>query len=291
VIFSPRDHALRETKEIRVRRILIALGIGLVGLFVQSGCQSSNTPAPAPARVPTVNERVMEGSINESKPLPPQGREDLPPPPFDDVPLVNQEAPETQRYVTAYNQVGHPRILVWVQQPGAGQYDEAAARSIDYAAMENILTDWLSAGGRVAVISPQAARQSLDPNQMRDLNSGQPARPQEISDRLHADVLVLVQAQPTRQSGVGPAVRLVAEATNLRGAESLGQAVVDVLPPLDKPQINKYTRFVARKLMDGMTANWSSFGAPQSFPPGPAEQPGAGSPSTQPSAPATNPNQ
>jgi len=266
-----------------VQRILSTLGIGIVGMCVQAGCQSSNSPAPAPARVPAMNERVMDGGMDQPKPLPPQESEDLPPPPFEDVPLVNQEAPEEARYVAAYNQVGHPRILVWVTQRSARwQYDEAAARAIDYAAMENILTDWLSAGGRVAVISPQAARQSLEPNQVNDLNSGQPARPQDISDRLHADILVLVQAQPTRQSGVGPAVRLVAEATNLRGAESLGQAVVDVLPPLDKPQINKYTRFIARKLMDGMTANWSSFGPPQAVPPvgvaPPATQPAPGTP-------------
>ena len=271
-----------------MRRILSALGIGIIGICVQSGCQSDRTPPPSPARVPETNERVMDSGVGQSKPLPPQDRDELPPPPFEDVPLVNQEAPEEARYVAAYNQVGHPRILVWVtHRPGSWQYDEAAARSIDYAAMENILTDWLSAGGRVAVISPQAARQALDPNQVQDLNSGQPTRPQDISDRLHADILVLVQAQPTRQSGAGPAVRLVAEATNLRGAESLGQAVVDVLPPLDKPQINKYTRFIARKLMDGMTANWMSFGAPQSITPGP-EQPGFVPPATQPATTAPN---
>lgn len=277
-----------------MHRILSALGIGVIGICFQAGCQNDRTPAPAPARVPGMNERVMESDADQSKPLPRPARDDLPPPPFEDVPLVNQEAPEAARYVAAYNQVGRPRILVWVtQRPAAGQYDEAAARSIDYAAMENILTDWLSADGRVAVISPQAAREALDPRQVRDLNSGQTRLAQDAADRLHADILVLVQAEPTRQSGVGPAVRLVAEATNVKGAESLGQAVVDVLPPLDKPQINKYTRFIARKLMDRMTANWTSFGEQQAAPAAPQQAPGVAPPASEPAtgAPATAPNE
>lgn len=277
-----------------MQRILSALGIGMIGICLQAGCQSDRTPPPAPARVPGMNERVMENDADQFKPLPRPARDDLPPPPFDDVPLVNQEAPEAARYVAAYNQVGRPRILVWVtQRPAFGQYDEAAARSIDYAAMENILTDWLSADGRVAVISPQAARQALEPQQVRDLNSGQTRPAQDVADRLHADVLVLVQAEPTRQSDVGPAVRLVAEATNVKGAESLGQAVVDVLPPLDKPQINKYTRFIARKLMDRMTANWTSFGEQQQGAPAPPQQPGVVPPATEPATgtPANLPNQ
>ena len=36
------------------------------------------------------------------------------------------------------------------------------------------------------------------------------------------------------------------------------RAAVDVQPPLDKLQANKYTRFLARKLMDGMTTTWSA---------------------------------
>jgi hypothetical protein len=219
----------------------------------------------------------------------PDARDDLPSPPFNDVPLVSQEAPETARYVDAYNRVGRPRLLVWVtQRPGWGRYDEAAARDIDYAAMENVLTDWLAAGGKVAVISPVAARQTLDAQQVRDLDSGHPARPQEISDRLRADVLVLIEAQPTRQSSDGPMLRLVADATNLRGVESIGRAVVDVPPPLDKPRINDYTRFVARKLMDGMASSWNQFGGAP--PPPPPDAGNAPPPATQPAPGATEPN-
>ncbi|MGH3422115.1 MAG: hypothetical protein ACRDOD_21280, partial [Streptosporangiaceae bacterium] len=264
-------------KEFRVRRILNGVGIGLVALVVQSGCQSDRVPPPAPARVPGPGERRMSDAGETAKPLP-AVRDDVPPPPFNDVPLVSQEAPEVPRYVEAYDKVGHPRIVVWVAHPPAGQaYDEVAARAIDYAALETILTDWLSAGGRVAVIAPEAARQALNPQQAQDLDTGHPAPSQQIGDRLKADVLVLVQAEPTRQNDNGPALRLVADASNLRGGESIGRAVVDVPPPLDKPQINKYTRFVARKLMADMSNSWTSFGG---------APPAAAQPEP---APATNP--
>jgi len=245
-----------------VTRMLCLLGLGLL-----AGCQSDYAPPPAPARVPGQYERRMTTDW-QAKPLPGPSRDDLPPPPFADEPLVSQEAPETPRFVGAYQKVGQPRILVWVMHAaGEGFYDEAAARSIDYDAIETILTDWLSAGGKVAVIAPEAARQALSPQQAQDLNTGHAVNGQEIADRLRADVLVLIKAQPTRQSGQGPAVRLVADASNLKGGESIGRAVVDVPPPLDKPQINTYTRFLARKLMSDMTGSWISFGAPEAPPP------------------------
>jgi hypothetical protein len=127
--------------------------------------------------------------------------------------------------------------------------------------MQTILTDWLACGGRVAVVSPEAARQALNPQQAHNLDSGQGVNGKEFSDRIRADVLVSVRAEVTRQSGNGPAIRFIAEASNLAGGESLGRAVVDVPPPLDKPQINTYTRFVARKLMQDMTSAWTAFGA------------------------------
>ena len=58
-------------------------------------------------------------------------------------------------------EVGSPRLLVWVAHENQAGYDEVAARAIDYAAMQTILTDWFSSGGAVSVISSQAARQSL----------------------------------------------------------------------------------------------------------------------------------
>jgi len=80
----------------------------------------------------------------------------------------------------------------------------------------------------------------------------------EIAKQLGTDVLVQVQARPTRQTPNGLEVRLIAEALNIDGGDSIGRAVVDVPPPLEKRTLNKYTRYVARKLMDDMTYAWSA---------------------------------
>ncbi len=137
-----------------------------------------------------------------------------------------------------------------------GEYDDAWAKSLDYQAMENILTDWLSASGQVTVMSPLLVRQRLTDQQVAELQSGRPQVMSQLAQQLDADVLVQVQAHPTRQTREGLTVRLVAEAINIRGGQSIGRAVVDVPPPLEKVQLNKYTRFVARKLMDGMIGAW-----------------------------------
>ena len=238
-----------------------ALNFALVVLAVLAGCTShDNTPAPPPARVPGRDEVRASEDARFAKPLPEQTHEDPLAPPFNDVPLVSQHAPETPAFVEAYHRVGSPRLLVWVAHEDQAGYDEVAARAIDYAAMQAILTDWFSSGGAVAVISSQAARQALGAT-AQALDSGQNVNGKEVADRTRADVLIAIRAQPTRQSAGGPEVRLVAEASNLNGGESIGRAVVDVPPPLDKPQLNTYTRFLARKLMKDMTGSWTAFGS------------------------------
>jgi hypothetical protein len=301
--------------------VVLAAGAALAGGV---GCADRREPEPRsriverPVRVP-VRER------EEDKPLPDQARSQVPPPPYDDVPLVNQRPPEQRAFVDAYDAVGRPRILVFVnrtlegeivpvnpEEPlvsversrtsrgdvriesrdsvrrddyyrrddrdrdaryeargpaevrdrvdvylRPGEYDEADARALDYEAMENILTDWLAADGRVEVVSPVMGRQRLTDEQVKDLQSGRPRVMGEIARQLDADVLVQVQAHPTRQTLRGLEVRVIAEAINVgRGGQSVARAVVEVPPPLDKPQLNKYTRFLARKLMDGMTGSW-----------------------------------
>lgn len=144
-----------------------------------------------------------------------------------------------------------------------GQYDEVQAKALDYEAIENILTDWLASNGQVTVISPIMARQKLTPEQVKELESGLPQVLSEIAQQLGVDVLVQAQARPTRQSFDGLHVRLIAEAINIKGGDSVARAVVDIKPPLDKPQINTFTRYVARKLMDDMTGAWSNAPAPE----------------------------
>lgn len=140
-----------------------------------------------------------------------------------------------------------------------GEYDEVDARALDYEAMENILTDWLAADGSVEIVSPVMARQRLTDEQVKDLQAGRPQASGEVARQLDADVLVQIQARPTRQTLRGLEVRVIAEAIDVgRGGRSIARAVVEVPPPLDKPQLNKYTRFLARKLMDGMTGSWEA---------------------------------
>ena len=104
------------------------------------------------------------------------------------------------------------------------------------------------------------------------MQQGRPQVLSEVARQLGADVLVQVQAHPTKQTQQGLEVRIIAEAMNTRDGQSLARAVVDVPPPLDKPQINEYTRFLARKLMDQMTETWS-VPPPPAPPPPPAASP------------------
>jgi hypothetical protein len=318
-----------------VRHILLIAGMALAAGGLSVGC-ADNSPPPPRVIAPPVDEAQVQNA-QEIKPLPPPPAvSELPPPAFDDQPLVSQRPPEERAFVSAYEQVGKPRILVFVNRTlegqivpvnpneplvtvqhtqeanGAvtsdsqhtasrygywydshhdssshfqssgpakytettdiylqpGQYDEAAAKSLDYEAVENILTDWIGAGGRVAIVSPTMARQRLTDEQLKDLQSNRPRMLGEVARELDADILIQVQIHPSTQTDAGLGFRMIAEAINVRGGESIARAVVDIPPPLDKPTINKYTRFVARKLMDGMTGSWESFGGrPDSGPP------------------------
>jgi hypothetical protein len=143
-----------------------------------------------------------------------------------------------------------------------GEYDAVAAARIDYDAVENIMTDWLAAGGKVTIVSPK-----LTQAQTASLQQGERNMLQDLSKNGSIDVLIQVQAKPTKQTPAGLELRLIAEAINTRGGESLARAVVDVPPPLDKPAVNEYTRFLARKVMSDLSRTWT---APQ---PAPREEP------------------
>jgi hypothetical protein len=295
--------------------VKLLTALGAAGLLA-AGCRDQTPPPPRAEMPPVGTYTNVRGG--QPKPLPPQGDGRLPPPPFDDVPLLRQEAPEQAAFVQTYNGVGSPRISLFVNRtfegkivpttedrlvegrvntrestgdvkvetrrgrldpygrpldesvdkfestgPGkivdrdekflaAGEYDEASARRIDYDAIENVMTDWIASGGRVTVVSPR-----LTEAQRRKLQAGEGNALQDLGKE-NTDVLIQVQAKPTRQTPAGLEVRLIAEAINTNGGESLGRAFVDVPPPLDKPILNDSTRFLARKLMADMTAAWQA---------------------------------
>ena len=266
-----------------MRKLALAL-LMIFGCAIQSGCRDASpevqrVPTPAPGHDTGRNE------YDHPKPLP--GHDESAqrgPTPFYDEPLVVDIPPEAKAFVDTYKQVGKPRIVVFVNRgldgqilpvtdPGRyhtaretylqpGQYDEAKATHIDYDMMELLLADWMSADNQTTIISPQTVHRQLTEQEQRDLQAGKPAALGELGKRLDADVLIQVQAKPTRQTLEGLDLRVIAEAINIKGGESLARAAVDVQPPLDKIQTNRYTRFLARKLMDGMTNSWAAPAAP-----------------------------
>jgi hypothetical protein len=241
--------------------------------------QRVSTPAPG-------QDTTRTTDYDRAKPLP--GAEETGvsgPTPFHDAPLVVDTPPEAKAFVDVYRQVGKPRMVIFVNRgldgqilpvvdPGKyttanetylrpGQYDEAKAKQIDYEMMEVLLADWMSADNKVAIISPTTVHRQLTEQEQRDLQAGKPQALTDVGKRLDADVLIQVQAKPTRQTlDGGLELRVIAEAINIKGGESLARAAVDVQPPLDKVQTNRYMRFLARKLMDGMTTTWSAPSAP-----------------------------
>jgi hypothetical protein len=266
--------------------------VGIVLGGAVAGCSNDYGPRyveRVPVAAPGAPEYRME--YERPRPMPEQsGRFDreLPPePPFYDEPLVSQRTPEQTRFEQAYRGVGRPRITVFVNRtlegeivqtgdarpdyrdrrdPHRRQYDEAQARSIDYTAMENILTDFLACQGAVEIISPTVARQRLTDEQVKDLQARRPQAMREVAQQLDTDVLIHVSAQPTRQTPEGLEIRLVGEALNVKGGQQVGRTVVDIPPPMEKATLNRYTRFVARKLMADMTQNWTSADAPGARP-------------------------
>src|SRR5207247_6468446 len=100
-------------------------------------------------------------------------------------------------------------------------------------AVRSGLSDWLACSGRVAMVAASTAKDAEE----------------------NADVVVKIQAL-VHSSRQDPRLRLLAEASNTKDRVSIGRAYVDVPPPLEKPQIDRYTRWLSRKLMDEMTAAW-----------------------------------
>jgi hypothetical protein len=261
--------------------------VGLALVACHLGCRDNSPETP---RVPVAAPgRDSQPLYEPGKPLPAEARDpqQLGPAPFSDDPLVIDIPAEAKAFVDVYKQVGKPRIVVFVNRGldgqilpvtdagryqtskdiylRPGQYDEVRAKQIDYEMMEVLLADWMSADNKVTILSPHTVHRQLTEQQQKDLQAGNPQALNDVGRHLDADVLIQVQAKPTRQTLEGLEVRVIAEAINIKGGESLARAAVDVQPPLDKIQTNRYTRFLARKLMDGMTSTWST--------PAPAKKP------------------
>lgn len=261
------------------------------------GCQS-DAPPPARVDVPADTQASHVRYHPQPKPVyvdPPQA--DIPLP-IDDPPLITQAPAEQTQYLEAYERVGRPRIVVFVNrtvdgsiintaesmpmtsirtsdqtgQSGQGDqanqgssydvylppgtYDEAKVRAIDYEAIELVMGDLLAANGRVKLISPSMARNKLTDSQIKQIQSGEPVALRAIAETLSTDVLIQVQARPTRQTKNGLDVRVLAEAIDVATGQSLARAFVDVPPPLTKTTLQKYSRYLSRKLMYNLAGAW-----------------------------------
>jgi hypothetical protein len=260
--------------------------LAAVSLFAASGCvqnppQTTITVSnpPAPASYP----------LDQPKPLPDQSAENAPQPSYGDPPIVEQPPPEQAWFVNTYNQVGRPRLAVFVnrtlqgdpiayQAGGAvylqpGQYDEADLAALDYSEIESLLADWFAARGQVTLVSPDFIRGKLTQSQIKDLQSGRTQALSDLSQATGADVLIQVQAHPARREGQ-LVILLIGEAVNIRDSESIAHASLDMPAPISRIELNNYTRFLTRKLMQGMVNTWTGAAPPNpSATPAPATQP------------------
>ncbi len=257
-----------------MRNLIILTGLGC-GMLISAGCRDTTPPPPTSSVPPTGTYTTLRGEV--PKPLPVQDERDPFVPPFNDPALVTQAPPEQPAFVQAYQNIGRPRIALFVnrtftgeanvppttppeqgrQQAGAGAVELAPPARIDYDAVETIMTDWFAGGGKVTLVSAK-----LSEAQVRAAMNGEYNQLKELSDKQNVDVLIFVRASETKQTPQGIAVRLVGEAVNTVGGESIGRVVVDSPPFLEKPVINEYTRFMARKLMKDMTDTWNNAPAP-----------------------------
>jgi hypothetical protein len=253
--------------------LAVACLIGCVGLGVGSGCY------PAPQRATLAPGSAASTYTHDPvKPMPSEADASDVSPTYEDAPLVSQQIPEDPRFVEAYNHVGRPKIMIIV--------NHTENNGIDYALIEETLTDWLSAEGQVQIISPMLARQKLTDQQLQELASGQPQVMDEVAQKLQTDVLVYAEC-PSRQTPQGPEVMLIVEAMNTKGGQQLAQGSVRIPPPMDKTAVDHSTRLVARKLMDELTNSWNTMAslphpAPTEVPAVPSSVPPAPPPATQP---------
>ncbi|HQY87286.1 MAG TPA: hypothetical protein PK402_01420 [Tepidisphaeraceae bacterium] len=294
----------------------ILAGMLSASLLALASCQSD---APPPARVP-VQADASTGPVRyhiQPKPIyADQPQADIPLP-IDDPPLITQAPPEQTQFLEAYERVGRPRIVVFVNrtidgniitiapeslgpvgtnaQPSGpvdgpmnpndayqpqGRQQDTQARTIDFEAMELVIGDLFAANGRVSLTSPSMARTALTDAQINQIQNGQSKALRVMAETLDTDVLIQVQARPTQQTQNGVGIRVLAEAIDVATGESRARAFVDVPPPLTKTTLQKYSRYLSRKLMYSLAGSWRYV---------PNNSPGNGQGTAPNSPPALNP--
>lgn len=197
-----------------------------------AGCVD-NSPPPPRVSVPL---DASEGPLvrhDPVKPLPDpsEPRGDVPRPAYDDPALVDQELPELAAFLDAYDRVGRPAFAVEPARDTGIASDDAMILQ---------LTDWLRAGGRVTMLAPG--------------KSGGGTGSPDVRIKVAIDSIKDGSAKDARTAAVRASARAVNAGDNLL----LGQTLVDIPAPVDRQAVNRFTRFMARKLMADMTQTWNA---------------------------------
>ena len=80
-----------------------------------------------------------------------------------------------------------------------------------------------------------------------------------LNQQLQTDILVELNAAPTAQANIGPAVRILAQAVSTTDARVLGTSSTDLLLPMDKHRITECTGYLAKRLMQRITRIWNGY--------------------------------
>ena len=216
-------------------------------IYLLVGCASpppvQNVYVPSPQQ-PTAYQPVVQ-----PKPMP------APPPP----PVYIQPAVKTA-FVAAYQTHGDPRLMVAMLSPQHAQtYSAIHATPEDFDAIGVSMAGFLSADGQVDIQSATMAKQVLGREKFLRLQNGDPTVLPLLNHQLETDILVEIEAKPTAQANVGPAVRLLAQAVSTTDGRILGTAFVDLPFPMTKLRMKQRTGYLADRIMRKITQVWDGY--------------------------------
>lgn len=185
----------------------------------------------------------------------------------DDRATIDPRVAEEQDFLDAYKSAHEPHIVVYVhrnsQEPMIDTpltrtdiADLADANTLDRAAMEQTLSEWLSCGGQVYALSSNDVSSRLSAADMQALAEGNSQVLGDLADKLGADVLIEVQSQPVREADQVQ-MRTVAQAITVDG-NVIGNAEVEIAVPTDSPRMIEHSREMAEQLMEGMARSWEA---------------------------------
>ncbi|HTW95464.1 MAG TPA: hypothetical protein VMD30_11750 [Tepidisphaeraceae bacterium] len=180
--------------------------------------------------------------------------------------------PNQQNFQLAYALARAPRIAVYVNREldghlivpvsihvlSAGEYDPAAAQSLDLSALENDLSDFLSCQGTVRVMTPQFLAAHMTPQDVQDLADGNPRVLSDLQDRTGAGILIQLQVYPMQQNDSTLDAVIVAEALDTQTLRQIASVQQPVSLPIGSTELYESCRSLADELMKQMAKTWNA---------------------------------